>query len=299
MKHRLRDFLVGLTSIVALCGLAALLLLFGELRSLWQSRYLLVVIANTSAGLRPGSQVTVNGVVAGAVEQISLDAEGGPAPVRILAMIDTHVTVPLEARPEVGVALLGGGQKLDLVLPERWNPEQVASRTEASVLTGRFEGLGALITRLSGFVEQASGTLQTVEAAVRKAEETFATAKSTIEHADNWINDEQMRQDLRAAVFSTRKAVEAASRLAERLEGDTPRLLASLTEASDKLGRTLESVDAAVRDASKGGGTVGLLMSNPDLYNSLVDASRRLSSVLKDAQLLLQKVKQEGLDVKF
>ena len=249
MKHRLRDFLVGLTSIVALCGLAALLLLFGELRSLWQSRYPLVVMANTSAGLRPGSQVTVNGVVAGAVEQISLDAEGGPAPVRILAMIDTHVTVPLEARPEVGVALLGGGQKLDLVLPERWNPEQVASRTEASVLTGRFEGLGALITRLSGFVEQASGTLQTVEAAVRKAEETFATAKSTIEHADNWINDEQMRQDLRAAVFSTRKAVEAASRLAERLEGDTPRLLASLTEASDKLGRTLESVDAAVRDA--------------------------------------------------
>ena len=86
---------------MALCGLAALLLLFGELRSLWQSRYPLVVMANTSAGLRPGSQVTVNGVVAGAVEQISLDAEGGPAPVRILAMIDTHVTVPLEARPDI------------------------------------------------------------------------------------------------------------------------------------------------------------------------------------------------------
>jgi len=52
-------------------------------------------------------------------------------------------------------------------------------------------------------------------------------------------------------------------------------------------------------DAREGKGTVGRLMQDPQMYNSLTDAANRLAAALKEAKLLLEKWKNEGLDVKF
>ena len=40
-------------------------------------------------------------------------------------------------------------------------------------------------------------------------------------------------------------------------------------------------------------------MSNPDLYNALTDSAERLKAALAEVELLLRKVRDEGLDVKF
>ena len=68
MTDRTRDALIGLTAILAMVSLAAILMLFGELnlRSSWQ----LTILSPSAAGLGPGSIVSLNGVPVGSVSHI-------------------------------------------------------------------------------------------------------------------------------------------------------------------------------------------------------------------------------------
>ena len=61
--------------------------------------------------------------------------------------------------------------------------------------------------------------------------------------------------------------------------------------------RTIERLDVVLKQASEGEGTVGQLMSNPDLYRSLEEAARRLDRTLEQLELLLQKIRDEGLQL--
>ncbi|MBM4112015.1 MAG: MCE family protein [Phycisphaerae bacterium] len=314
MRSRFRDFLVGVSSIVALTGFAVLLLLFGELATLMQSRYPLLVNANTSAGLRVGSQVTMNGVVIGTISRISLEPDDSSRPVRILAMIDDEISVPLAVEPAVGVSLLGGGQRMDLVIPpdlargaavaDRSAPSSIAARFETlSDMLKKFEpaleSLGTALADAQRLFEKAGVALDQAGGTIGKAGEAFDQARSTLAKAEEWLADEQFREDLRSTLFNARQAMSTIGRILDGVERDAPKLLASLTTASDQLTDSLNKVNDLLRQAREGHGTVGKLMSNPDLYDSLNDAAQRLSSVLRQAQLLLEKIKQEGLDVKF
>lgn len=307
MHSRFRDFIVGLTAIIALAGFAILLLLFGELASLWQKRYPLAVHANASAGLRVGSQVTVNGVVVGSVTAITLQLDDRESPVRIETLINESFDIPLDARPAVGISLLGGGQRLDLQVPKDGSPNTAfASRTSVSVITAHFESLSDLIESMKLAVNGASGTLSKLDGLFASAGSAFdgvgkaaEQAQRTLTKADDWLSDEQMREDLRETLFNAKQATASIARVVDGVEKDAPKLIASLTRASDQVSQSLAEIDALMRQAREGPGTAGRLMSNPDLYNNLNDAAQRLSSVLRQAQLLLEKVKQEGLDVKF
>lgn len=314
MKSRLRDFFVGVTSIVALTGFAALLLLFGELASLWQKRYPLHIRANESAGLRAGSQVTLNGVVIGTVESIDVSLDDVAHPVRIRAFIQERFDVPLGVTPSVSISLLGGGQRLDLQVPADPSVQLVmASRTQVSEIVADFETLGDVIRYVKSAVEEARGTLARLEGGFENAGKTFEKvggtlddistlskqAGQTLAKADAWLGDEQLREDFRGALFNAREATATIARVVANFEGDAPKLMGSLTRAGDQLSRSLEQLDQLLAQAREGKGTVGQLMSNPDLYNNLNDASQRLTSLLRQAQLLLEKIRQEGLDVKF
>jgi len=307
MNPRLRDFIVGLTAIIALGGFASLLLLFGELASLWQKRYPIAVHANASAGLRVGSQVTVNGVVVGTITTIELDLDDRAFPVRIMALINERFDIPLDVRPSVGISLLGGGQRLDFLVPHDGAVNtEIASRTSVTIINGRFESLSDLIDHVKVAINDARGTFGKLDGLLASAGGAFENigeaaqqAKATLTKADDWLSDEQLREDLRGTIFNARQATAAISRVVEGVEQDAPKLMASLTRASDQVSKSLAEIDALLRQARDGPGTVGRLMSNPDLYNSLDDAARRLSGVLRQAQLLLEKIKQEGLDVKF
>lgn len=315
MHPRLRDFIVGLVSMVALTGFAVLLLLFGELATWLQSRYLLVVQANTSAGLRVGSQVTLNGVVIGTITSVQV-VEGHPShPVRFEAMIDDRISVPLSARPSVGISLLGGGQRLDLVIPaDLPSGAPVAARTAPpSVIRADLETLTEVVTRFNraldsvqGALSHAEGLFERIGGAVDRAGSTLDRVGEAAERVDGvfaraqeLLDDQQMIEDFRTTLFNAREASAAIGRILEGVEQDAPKLLASLTRASDELSDALVKVSALLRQAREGQGTIGQLMSNPDLYNSLNDAAQRLSSVLRQAQLLIERIRQEGLDVRF
>ena len=76
------SFLVGLTSILALIGLAVLMVVFGELEAPFESNYVVTIHTDNAAGLRAGSQVALSGVKIGRIGEVSLQPDQS-YPVRI------------------------------------------------------------------------------------------------------------------------------------------------------------------------------------------------------------------------
>lgn len=114
--------MVGLASIVALAGLSALLLLFGELTFLFERSYRVPLMANSASGLRAGSQVMLEGVPVGEIESIRLEPLR-ELPVRFVLRIGAVHRLPEGVEPRLSVGLLGGGARLDLRLPRGFQPD--------------------------------------------------------------------------------------------------------------------------------------------------------------------------------
>ena len=76
-------------------------------------------------------------------------------------------------------------------------------------------------------------------------------------------------------------------------------LPAALLPAADELGTTLERFRQLLVKIDEGEGTVAQLINNPDLYRSLADAATRLEQTLIEVQLLVQKLKTEGIAIEF
>ena len=109
MNQTARDFLIGLCTIGACIGLAVLLIRFGELNS--PNRYELTIPTVQAAGIKHGSNVTLNGVKVGVV--VSVEPTDDPRwPVSIVAGIDTARTIPSSAVPYSNSSLLGTGASL-------------------------------------------------------------------------------------------------------------------------------------------------------------------------------------------
>lgn len=161
MRRTQQDFVVGLTSIVALAGLSGLLLLFGELTFLFESSYRMVMTANAASGLRKGSQVMFEGVPVGEVERVALDPTAS-LPVRFTLRIASRHRLPQGVQPRLSAGLLGGGTRLDLRVPAGADPAKLPliDPKEPPALSARFVSTGdqidAVLEGLNGAIAKAS-----------------------------------------------------------------------------------------------------------------------------------------------
>jgi phospholipid/cholesterol/gamma-HCH transport system substrate-binding protein len=149
---------------------------------------------------------------------------------------------------------------------------------------------------------------------------TLARLDKALAGADAWLSDEDLRRRTKDLVARADKAIEDASRLAEawrqtagkvdaaavKLDGTAEeaksQIAAVAAQAVSMLRKAEEaagSLAAAAETASRGPGTVGQLMQNPDLYHSLKSSADRLDAVLLELQLLIEKYKAEGIPIKL
>lgn len=154
---------------------------------------------------------------------------------------------------------------------------------------------------------------------------------TTLGSADTLLNDEQLRADLKGIVAKANKTMDEAASLvaevrkaatkadtileaADKAIGETSAAVSSaataakeqLTGLGDKAAATLRGIEdaaaklqSALDQATTGQGTIGQLMNNPDLYNSLRDAAVRLDGALTEFQLLAEKFKTEGVRLRL
>ncbi len=293
MKETTRNFVIGIVAILGVAGFAFLLLLFGNLTTSLRQKYDVTVHANQAMGVRLGSQVTLVGVPIGEVKAVTvvIDSEN---PVQIILNIEGSIDIPAGVEATVSTSLIGGTARLDFSIPIGYTTGGATLPHDGNaIVTAKFEGLEERLSRTL------SEKLAGLDLAMRRIDELGKDAQK-------WLGDEQMLADAKSAVAKANDLIDATSstvmaltKTANSLQGNANALLASVQPVFDQLSKTLAQVELLTKQAQDGKGTVGQLMSNPDLYNSLNDSAQRLKSTLGEVELLMKKVRAEGLGVKF
>lgn len=347
MRESVRNIAVGLVSIVALIGFAALLMSFGELDPLLHPRYEVLIKTGNAAGLRPGGGIEFNGVPVGVVHAVYVERDP-EFPVRIVCLIDKNALLPANVVPLATAPLIGGSAILQLDAPPADPPaappegaaDQFLPTDGTAVIAGSIRG--GLLTQITEQLDErmkplmdslerfnrlsdtyvtlgenltdllkpqseqalAAGERPNLRTAVVRLNEALDEAREALGLAKSFLGDEQMRADARSAVEKARALIDQATtavdrytKLAESLQKDSQDIAKRLLPVADSLAATLEDVRRLAKLAADGQGTMGMLLNNPDLYNSLNDAAVRLQRTLIEAQILIEKLQQEGVDV--
>ncbi len=327
MTSRTRNILSGATALVGLIGLCWMVFIFGEIPTWVERMDRLYVDMPDAGGLASGSRVTFNGIDCGYVEAVR-HHEDPRRGVEIACRIepDTRIATTATARVESGV--LGGSavlaieidrtadkQKLESFSPGdriKGTSSTLASRLEERLDEGlrRFDELSVRIGRLADeyvavgrkvndlLAERRVADVDAGRAApnlrtmIARADADLAELRKTIDHLNAIVGDPQFREDVAATVHNARQLTDEARASLDRL---TTRYVA----VADELTKTLQRMNGLLVAVREGEGTMGKMVNDPALYNSLQDAADRLNDALKEFQLLIRKWKAEGVPVRF
>lgn len=163
--------------------------------------------------------------------------------------------------------------------------EQLAARTAADVDAGATPNLMSAIDRLDAagkLVTDFGGEL-TGEGGLRDQLETQLAEASTL------------IGEIRDTTASFRTAADEAT---EGLAG-VGDAVDNLNVAALRIGDAAEEARVALGAINAGEGTLGQLAQNPDLYNNLRTATDRLQSVLGEAELVLARIREDGVKIGF
>lgn len=336
MNERSHNFLIGLTSIIALLGLALLLMVFGELNSFLNPRYQVTFNTFHASGLREGSAIELNGVPIGNIDTIVTKRNSNYA-VQIIAQIDTKQRIPADVRPFADSSLLGGSATLVLeAAPVSSNGEGKYLPTDGTAtidgelkirlieqitaeLDSRIAPLLESFTQFSELGKNLNDLLAApdpnipedqqppnLRSAMMSLNTVLSDVHEALELAKTWLGDDQLRTNAAQAISNANILIEKAtitidqySSLATSLETDANALTKKLLPMADSLALTLEEVKRVAILAREGEGSVALMLNNPDLYHSLTDAASRLDIALTELHLLIQKIRDEGVPLKI
>lgn len=332
-----RDFLIGIIGIVGLVGLAAMLVLFGEIRFRQPQQYRVVFALDNAAGLSAGSPVSLNGVAIGRVERTSTALDPMEGVLLELSILDS-VKIPRDVRVSISTSFVGdtrlslrtrqrdalsespGFLEKDEVLRASAGDllDEIASLLDERISTfsntaESIERMAQTFTRVGQRLDQVLSTLDSEDGEPVNLALSVARVDRLVNEALGWLGDDRLRMQVDGVAADAREALQAVSRTAKSWDEAAIALSAEVQSASESVdeatlafletSRQLNSVLIGLQDiaaeVNQGQGTVGLLLRNPDLYRSLNDASIRLERMLREAQLLIEKYRTEGIPITF
>jgi phospholipid/cholesterol/gamma-HCH transport system substrate-binding protein len=135
--------------------------------------------------------------------------------------------------------------------------------------------------------------------AIARADARLAEMRQTIEQVNALVSNEQFRENVFAAAENARGVTADAKALTGDARKQLDRLVSRYIAVADDLSGTVDRVDSLLAETQAGEGTVGRLMKDPALYNSVTDAANRLSDLVEETQLLIEKWRAEGVPVRF
>jgi len=289
MTDRTRDALIGLTAILAMVSLAAILMLFGELnlRSSWQ----LTILSPSAAGLGAGSVVSLNGVPVGSVSHIK-NIVDDQWQVRITASINSGTLIADNAQAMVSSTLIGSSSGLYL--------ETAPGATGTLPVDGSAQLAGPLQSLAMRDLGQAiDERLVPVLSSIAILAGPWTAVG---ENLNDWLDDPELKTGakdvLHLAVASLDRTVEAMERfaaLSTSIDASATALSTEVMASARQLTEMLTESTSVLTTLREGKGTAGQLLSNPDLYRSLESTAKELDRLTKSLRLLVEQVREEGL----
>ena len=321
MNETMRDFVIGLCAIVAFVGLSVLLVRFGEIRT--TDQYAIEIPSLTASGLRTGSSVTLNGVKIGIIDSVTNTAD--PRwPVRFVLGIDEGNEVPSTATPYATSSLLGTGSALELSV----DPSDRSAPPLPTDGTARLEGpvRNLMLTKLNESLDE---RLQPVLNSVESLSETYTelgdeliamvgdgseptggpTIRSTLARIDGalhlvelWLDNDEARasmHDLMATgIIFVNEGIDLVNELTElaaNVDVRSEQFMDELVPVASELARMLDTADRLLEAIRDGDGTLGQLVKNPDLYNSIEASMKQLEEAIISFTLMVDQIREEGV----
>lgn len=332
MKESTVSTIVGLTTLAGLIGLAFLLTKVGDLSQVLETGYRVTIELPTAGGLHADSRVIYSGIDIGRIESVSFQESPKSGVVAVALITDQTVQLPddvmVTARypsllggsaiadvgrdplpvtghlPTDGSALIQGAPAVDF--------SQVAAELRSALggpmqefqrISDNFDELSKEWTlvgeninqlvevRSTGEVDdgQAVGNMATVLA---RADTRLAELKEAIDGLNQYVNDEELRDDVRTTAANARA-------MSQRVNDSLDTLRARYVAVADDLSAAVQTMKKLADKTLEGGGTFGKIISDPALYENLNDASERLKVAIDETRLLVEKWKAEGLPVQF
>ncbi len=302
---------VGLLLLVALTVLSAAVFMIGNTGNVFGSRYRLVMLVRSAAGIVPGAAVQLAGQTVGQVDEIRLipperrRPEGEAVAIWLAVNEDVREQVREDSRAQVRTQGLLGDKLIDIVpgtaearVLGEGDTIAAASSVDYDALIA--EGAGAVgellevtrnLSQLTGDLLEGRGTLgllvtdealyERVTGLAGRLDSVLAVLAAPDAPLLRALGDDS----LYAALRSTALGLEGVVSSVARGEGSLGRLLASDSLYGD-LRRSVSRADSLLAGVEAGEGSAGRLFKDDRLYEELlktvVDLNALLAAIRED-----------------
>ncbi len=243
MNTTTRDFLIGLTAMLGLAGIATLMVLFGEWGFGARDRYNLYLVLDDATGVTGASRITLNGVRVGILDD--MENMGDPREgVRLALKIDPEVRIPRDVqivleRGLVGEAtlamrtgplepgqpapgFLGRDEEIRIDASSMFDEirDEITLALEQrldslSAAADSFDELSRTLTEVSRKAEDMfeARTPEEVDAGLGPANLTSTVARldASLASAQAWLDDEELRADADQAISKAADVIDQVS----------------------------------------------------------------------------------------
>lgn len=321
MNERNRNIIVGLTTAAAVIGLMFLLLIFGYVPRLMQGGYFVTIELDDALGLNPGSRVELSGIDIGQVETIAFKQPLGSGVTVDVRITDDDTRIPVSARAVIEKPLLGGSPTVRFVTKTIDGEDiEFLAKDGSAVVPGRLGSLAGIfgeLTRVADSFDQLSTQWQSVgeklnglldpqdlaaveagdargnvTTVIARVDRRLAEFRDVLAGLDAIVNDPKLREDVSVTASNARQASEDIAGALGHLE---KRYVALADDVSGMVGQ----VNVLLKTANTAEGSLGKIMQDPALYNSMENAAQRIGTAADELKLLIEKWKAEGVPVKL
>ena len=324
MDERQQQFRVGLLTLLAVVLTFGMVFQFGEIGHYFEKTYTVGIHFQSAAGVHKSSDVTLNGIPVGRVQDVRLDQRRGG--VLVIAAIRAEFKIRSDSIPTITSSLLGDSgidfqsgrsQKAlkagDIVKGQPpADPMRAVARLESSVgatlkewqLVGK--NLNSLVSTNRGNLDT---VLERTAEALGEFTLTMRSANETLGQANVMLSDPRHRKSLEAAVTAIPELVNETRDAVRVVRLAVGKVDSNLTNLSDvtgplaknsqtmmlKLTRTISNLDSLTTELSSftgmlsaEDGSLKKLISDPSLYRNLNQSAAGLAVLMKNADPILR-----------
>ena len=250
MDQRIAQFRVGVMVLATLCITVILVLLFGQMPSLMNKSYPVVIHCLNAPGVTADTPILKSGIPIGRVSNVAFAKEGG---VLITAAINSDVPLHRNETPRIAGGLLGDSSVQFVAFQD---PRLARQRVQPGE---RIEG------RVGGDVSQVIGSLeddmqQLTESVSRASDDVSLLARKLTALLEN--NDQQLNRIVDKTEL-TLDALRAAGESANDIFGD-PEARAGLRQSMADMPELFEDTRAAVNSMNNAFDNMNNTMSLAD-----------------------------------
>ncbi len=297
-----RNFIVGVFVLVAITALIWLTFKFGQMPVIVSRIGSYEVIAQfaSAPGVQENTPVKFCGYQIGRVTAIAApeklkDRTNGMEyyQVRVFMRVDNHYnTIPSNAQLKLMKRGLGSSYLEIVVDPLQELVPLDPNRPESAFL-------------LDGMVVQgAEGSASEFlsESTQKKLEDLVDGIGKLVANVNSIIGDQQNQDNLRQSLANLKDATAQADKTLREIEAFSKagtKTADQMTESLVKLTGSVSELEIVLHKVNEGKGTAGRLLNDATLYESFVDSSRELDSLIVELRLFIQKAKESGVPLKL